>query len=119
MRAKDALGIRGEQAAARYLAGLGWRILDRNWRSRDGELDIVAHDGRAIVVCEVKTRSGTAFGAPVEAITANKAARLVRLARSWATAHGIGTASIRVDIIGLLPDGRGGFTVDHLRGCAE
>ena len=116
MRAKDALGRQGEQAAADHLAGLGWKILDRNWRCDEGELDIVARDGGELVVCEVKTRSSTAFGTPVEGVTPAKAARLRRLAGRWLIAHGVGHATARIDVIGLLADGPGRFTVDHLKG---
>lgn len=116
MRAKDTLGRQGEQVAADHLTRLGWQILDRNWRCGDGELDIVARDGAELVVCEVKTRSSIAFGTPVEAVTPAKAARLRRLAGHWLAAHGIGHATARVDVIGLLVDGPGRFTVDHLKG---
>ncbi|WP_131738007.1 YraN family protein [Actinomadura roseirufa] len=108
------LGRRGEEAAAAYLSRLGWTILDRNWRSRDGELDIVAHDGREHIVCEVKTRSSARFGDPLDAITPAKAARLRRLAWQWAAARGVGGTSVRVDVLGLVADGDG-FSVDHLR----
>lgn len=114
MKAHISLGRRGEDAAADYLAGLGWTILDRNWRCDEGELDIVAHDGRRHVVCEVKTRSSARFGDPLEAITAEKAARLRRLALRWAAAHGAGGAAVRVDVLGLIGDGDG-FSIDHLR----
>ena len=60
MGAKDVLGKEGEQAAVSYLEGCGFRILDRNWRCADGEIDIVAADRRTFVVCEVKTRVGNA-----------------------------------------------------------
>ena len=59
MNAKDVLGRQGEQAAAEHLQRAGFRILDRNWRCADGELDIVAAERRTLVICEVKTRSGT------------------------------------------------------------
>lgn len=115
-RRKDVLGRRGEQAAVRYLkTRLGWTVLDRNWRCPEGELDIVAFDGRRHVVCEVKTRSSLAYGAPVEAITTVKAARLRRLAGRWAEQHGVRAAEIRIDVIGLVGDGPDGFTVDHVR----
>lgn len=114
MNAHISLGRRGEDAAAEYLAELGWTILDRNWRCRDGELDIVAHDGRRHVVCEVKTRRSARYGDPLEAITADKAARLRRLAWRWATAHGVGGVPIRVDVLGLVGDGDD-FSIDHLR----
>lgn len=116
MRAKDALGRRGEDAAAEHLGRSGWKIIDRNWRCADGELDIVAVDGPTIVVCEVKTRSSTAFGTPAEAVTPAKAARLRRLAARWLAAQGVRHAAVRIDIIGLVADGSGGFSVDHHRG---
>lgn len=97
------LGHRGEQAAAAYLVGLGWTILDRNWRCPEGELDIVAHDGGRPVVCEVKTRSSAAYGTPLEAITPDKAARLRRLAGRWAAAHRVRGADVRIDVLGLIP----------------
>jgi putative endonuclease len=58
VRAKDALGRHGEEVAARHLAAAGLVILDRNWRCAAGEIDIVAADGDALVICEVKTRRG-------------------------------------------------------------
>src|SRR5690606_16794358 len=84
MKAHISLGRRGAEAAVDYLAGLGWTVVERNWRGDDGEIDIVAHDGRGHVVCEVKTRGSSRFGDPLEAITPDKAARLHRLARRWA-----------------------------------
>ena len=80
MNAKDVLGRAGEQAAVSYLEGCGFRILDRNWRSGDGEIDIVAVERHTLVVCEVKTRSGTRFGTPLDAVGRAKRARLRRLA---------------------------------------
>ncbi|GAA2092157.1 YraN family protein [Actinomadura alba] len=113
---KDALGRRGERAAARYVTTrLGWTILDRNWRCPDGELDLVAFDGLLHVVCEVKTRSGLGYGAPIEAITTVKAARLRRLAGRWAEQHGVSAHRIRIDAIGLVGDDHGGFAIDHVR----
>lgn len=116
MRAKDVLGREGEQAAVGYLEGCGYRILDRNWRCADGEIDIVAADRRTFVVCEVKTRSGTRYGAPLEAVGKAKHRRLRRLAALWLAAHGVRFDQIRIDVLGLLRDGAGGFTIEHVRG---
>jgi putative endonuclease len=116
VRTKDILGRRGEDAAAGHLAGQGWVIIDRNWRCAEGELDIVARDGADLVVCEVKTRSSTDYGTPAEAVTPAKAARLRRLASRWLAAHGVGHTIVRIDIIGLVVDGPGRFSVDHHRG---
>ncbi|HEY7483736.1 MAG TPA: YraN family protein [Streptosporangiaceae bacterium] len=112
---RGSLGRKGEAAAARYLRGLGWQIVERNWRCRDGELDIVAYDGSRHVVCEVKTRTNIDYGTPLEAITSAKAARLRRLARRWADEHGVRAGQIRIDVIGLVCDGPNGFSVDHCR----
>ncbi len=116
MRATDVLGRDGEQAAVDYLEGCGFRILDRNWRCADGEIDIVAVERHTFVVCEVKTRSGTRYGTPLEAVGRIKRARLRKLAVRWLNAHGVRFDQIRVDVLGLLYDGTGGFTIEHVRG---
>jgi putative endonuclease len=117
MGAKDVLGRDGEQAAVTYLEGCGFRILDRNWRCADGEIDIVAVERHTFVVCEVKTRSGTRYGTPLEAVGRAKQTRLRRLAVRWLIAHGIRFDQIRIDVVGLLRDSAGGFTVEHVRGA--
>ena len=116
MHAKDVLGRDGEQAAVNYLERCGFRILDRNWRCAEGEIDIVAVDRHTFVVCEVKTRSGTRYGTPLEAIGRAKRSRLRKLAVRWLTAHGVRFDQIRIDVVGLLYEGTGGFTIEHLRG---
>ncbi len=116
MGAKDVLGKEGEQAAADYLRDHGFRILDRNWRCGGGEIDIVATEGRTFVACEVKTRSGTRYGTPADAVGYAKRRRLRRLAAQWLSAHGTRFDQVRIDVLGLLRDGDGGFTVEHIRG---
>ncbi len=116
MRAKDVLGRSGEQAASEYLASAGLRILDRNWRCAAGEIDIVAAERRVLVVCEVKSRSGTRYGTPLEAVSRAKRARLRRLAVAWLNAHGVRFDQVRIDVVGLTYEGTGGFTVEHVRG---
>ncbi len=116
MNAKDVLGRRGEQLAVEHLQRAGLRILDRNWRCSDGEIDIVAAERRALVVCEVKTRSGVRYGTPLEAITRRKRSRLRRLAVRWLVAHGILFDEIRIDVVGVLRSESGEFSVDHVRG---
>jgi putative endonuclease len=116
MHPKDVLGRDGEQAAVNYLEGCGFRILDRNWRCAEGEIDIVAVDRHTFVVCEVKTRSGKRYGTPLEAVGRAKRSRLRKLAVRWLTAHGVRFDQIRIDVVGLLYEGTGGFTIEHLRG---
>lgn len=115
-RAKDALGSYGEGVAVRHLEEAGYEILDRNWRCPEGELDIVARWGAVLVVCEVKTRSGTGFGSPLEAVTATKAARLRRLAARWLAERRTHAEEVRFDVVGVLVPPRGGARVDHVRG---
>ncbi len=116
MNAKDLLGKQGELMAADFLAKAGLEILDRNWRCPQGEIDIVAADGRVLVICEVKTRSGVRFGTPLESITRQKASRLRRLAVRWVVTHNVIYEDIRVDVIGVLQTAPGQFSIEHVRG---
>ena len=116
MRAKDAWGRFGEEVAARHLRSEGLIVLDRNWRCDVGEIDIVAREGNTLVVCEVKTRSGTGFGSPLEAVTATKAARLQRLAACWLRAHDVRPRDIRIDVVGVIA-GKGAPRIEHVRGA--
>jgi putative endonuclease len=116
VRAQDGLGQYGENVAVEHLRDAGLTILDRNWRCDIGEIDIVARDGDVLVVCEVKTRSSIAFGAPLEGVTARKAARLRRLAARWVRERQVHPPDIRIDIVGVLQTGRGAAEVEHVRG---
>ena len=116
MRAKDELGRRGEEVAVAYLKQAGIRILDRNWRCAEGEIDIVAAERRVLVICEVKTRSGTRYGSPLEAVSQAKLGRLRRLAIRWVVAHGVLFDEVRIDVLGLVPDQAGAFQIEHVRG---
>lgn len=110
-------GRRGEDLAARYLESIGLVVLSRNWRCREGELDLVATDGRQLVVCEVKTRTGTGYGGPAEAVTDQKAHRIRRLARRWCAAYQVGGCPTRYDILSVLWPPGGTPRVRHLRGA--
>lgn len=116
LNAKDALGKLGEQLAAEHLQRAGLRILARNWRCGEGEIDIVAADRRVLVAVEVKTRSGTGYGTPLEAVTRKKRVRLRRLAVQWVLANGVLFDEVRVDVVEVLKDERGDFAIDHIRG---
>ena len=109
------LGARGERIAAAYLTDVGLRVLDRNWRCRDGELDIVAREGDALVFCEVKTRRGVGYGHPVEAVTPAKRRRLRTLAQRWLAAHDEHAPELRFDVVGVLVRRTGPALVTHLR----
>ncbi|MDQ3763841.1 MAG: YraN family protein [Actinomycetota bacterium] len=116
-RRSDVLGRRGEDLAADYLAGTGLVVLSRNWRCREGEVDLVATDGERLVVCEVKTRSGTGYGEPSECVTPAKAARIRRVAAAWLRAYRVGWCEIRFDVLAVLCPQDGPVTMEHLPGA--
>lgn len=116
LRRKDALGQYGEEVAARYLSALGLTVIERNWRCDCGEIDIVASEGNALVVCEVKTRSSEAFGSPFDAITQRKLRRLRQLATKWLESHQIYAPVVRIDVIGIIQGVIGPPDIKHLRG---
>lgn len=99
---RRALGVAGERLVADWYTGRGLEVVDRNWRCRDGELDLVVRADRTIVFCEVKTRTSTAFGAPVEAVTRAKQRRLRRLAGRWLDETGAHGANLRFDVASVL-----------------
>jgi putative endonuclease len=118
MAAKDDLGRRGERIAERALSAQGYEIIDRNWRCPEGEIDLVARDGDALVFIEVKTRASTAFGHPFEAITPGKLSRLRRLAAAWLAARGPvrGISRLRIDAIGVIAPRDAPASIEHLEG---
>ncbi|MDT5093465.1 MAG: putative endonuclease [Mycobacterium sp.] len=97
------LGALGEQLAVEYLQRLGLVVLERNWRCRYGELDVIAADlaARTVVFVEVKTRSSEQFGGVAQAVTEQKLRRLRRLAALWLSGQDGSWATIRVDVIGV------------------
>ncbi|WP_165384165.1 YraN family protein [Leucobacter triazinivorans] len=114
----QALGSRGESIAAAYLEERGFRIVQRNWRTRRGELDLIAVDSGVLVAVEVKTRSGAGYGHPFEAITARKALRLRQLLLEWARAHGSRARGLRVDAVGVVLRTDLEPCIEHLRGIS-
>lgn len=113
---KQGLGLYGEQLAARHLVDQGMVVLDRNWRCDLGEIDLVLRDGDALVVCEVKTRSSTAYGSPLEAVDEVKVARLRRLAARWLADHQLRPFEVRIDLVGILRPRSGAMELEHVRG---
>ena len=113
---RAALGAFGEKVAAQHLVTQGMAILDRNWRCDIGEIDLVARDGAVLVVCEVKTRRGLAYGTPGDAVTWSKLSRLRRLAVRWLAEHPVGAAEVRIDVVEVLVLPNDGPRVEHLVG---
>jgi len=100
--ARRALGISGEDLAAQWYEANGYEVLARNWRCRDGELDLVVRRGRTIVFCEVKTRGSDAFGLPVEAVSRSKRQRVRVLAAKWLDDSPVRPKEIRFDVAAIL-----------------
>ena len=89
----------GEDLAAEWYRRHGYEVVERNWRCRDGEVDLIARSGRTLVFCEVKTRTSAIWGTPAEAVGAAKQARIRRLAARWLSAwRGPRPGSVRFDV---------------------
>ncbi|MDA3937675.1 MAG: YraN family protein [Actinomycetota bacterium] len=98
---KQELGRKGEDAATAYLERVGLTVVERNWSTKSGEIDIVALDGETLVLVEVKTRRSMRTGTPEEAVSPTKQKRLIRLARAYLASTGIEPLAVRFDVIGI------------------
>lgn len=114
-QSRTALGRAGEDAAARHLSELGYRILARNLRFRFGELDIVAEENGWVVFVEVKTRTGGGFGSAAEAVTPAKQRQLVRLAGAYLAANGGEARPCRFDVVTVEPGPTGAWLCQVIR----
>ena len=96
------LGADGEALAAAWYVAHGYSVLARNWRCSDGEIDLIVHRGRSVVICEVKTRTTDAFGVPAEAVTHAKRRKLRLLASRWLAEAPFRPREIRFDVAAIL-----------------
>ncbi len=96
-------GKTGEDCAAQFLQAAGYRILQRNYRTRTGEIDLIASDGKTLIFAEVKTRSYEAFGGPLCAVTPAKQKRIGQTALQYVQEKGLKFDSIRFDVLCVLP----------------
>ncbi len=106
------LGKRGEDLACAELRRRGYEILARRYRTRKGEIDIVARDGRTIVFVEVKARATACFGSPAEAVTPWKQARIGRMAAEYLSRHGGFERACRFDVVSILVPEKGSPVVE-------
>jgi putative endonuclease len=97
-----ALGRAGEDRAADWYIARGYQIVQRNWRSKAGEIDLVCARGNVIVFSEVKTRRTDRAGWPAEAVTRTKQLRLRRLAAEYLSLHVCGPCDVRFDVVSVL-----------------
>ncbi|MBI5241293.1 MAG: YraN family protein [Elusimicrobia bacterium] len=109
----NAAGERAEREAEAFLRGRGMRILARNFRSRCGEIDLVAQDGETVVFVEVRSRSSDAFGSAQETVTAAKRRRIIRTALVYAQSRGL-DAPLRFDVVAISPRG-----LEHIPGAFD
>jgi putative endonuclease len=117
---RQRLGAHGEELAEQVLQDAGMVVIDRNWRCREGEIDLIAVDETdgltTMVFCEVKLRRGVGYGSPLEAVTYEKVRRLRRTAAAWLREHPVVGVGIRIDVIGLLAIPGEPLQVMHVRG---
>jgi putative endonuclease len=105
---RAATGVRAEALAVALLEQRGFRVLARNWRRPEGELDVVADHGGVCVFVEVRSRTGVEYGHPLESVSARKRARVIRAARLYLDAEPVTASSFRFDVVGVTfhDDGR-------------
>jgi putative endonuclease len=114
---RRATGTSGEDDAAAFLRKKGLRILERNFRTRYGEIDIVARDGESVVFVEVKARSAGALAEPKDAVDAKKRKRIIMAAREHLSSFG--EARARFDVVSIRYDGDGKPSIEHLENAFE
>ncbi|MCQ3932721.1 MAG: YraN family protein [Chloroflexi bacterium] len=107
------LGQQGETVVTQHLLGLGWQLVERNWRCRAGEIDLIMQDGKTLVIVEVRTRRGkVAMENALASVNARKQAKLMELAATYRLGKNIDdTTPIRVDVVGVALDRDGTFAV--------
>ena len=115
LAARPSTGRRAEELAVNLLLGLGLRIVARNWRRPEGELDLVAEDAGTCVFVEVRSRTGTNQGHPLESITARKRAQIIRAARLYLDSEPAQASAYRFDVVGVtFPEEGGEPTLLHI-----
>jgi len=111
------LGRSGEDRAARHLAGLGYRVLERNYRTPQGEIDLIALDGGTVVFVEVKTRTSDAYGAPELAVNPAKQQRMVKAALGYLKQKRLHQMACRFDVVAI--SGKDAGQVELIRNAFE
>jgi putative endonuclease len=109
------LGARGEEIAAAYLKGRKFTIIERNFRCKGGEVDIIARDGKTLVFVEVKTRRNLAFGPPQLSLTPFKQRQISKAALTWLAKNRLFGAAARFDVIAILIPDHDVPVIEHIR----
>ena len=111
---RQALGLDGERAAEAELGRAGLTILERRFRVKIGEIDLIAERGRLLVFVEVKTRRGSTYGLPAQAVTPAKQRRIARVAAIYLQRRGWAARPCRFDVIQVFAGPEGVERVDHI-----
>jgi putative endonuclease len=119
MNSRIRKGARGEEIAARHLEGRGFRIRARNYRTRRGEIDLVAERGRTIVFIEVRFRRSEAFGSPAETVGPRKRRRIVSAAAAFLVEHGLAERPCRFDVIAVTGPAAGPEEILHIENAFD
>ncbi len=112
-------GAEGEKMAAEFLLRQGYRILERNFRTVLGEIDLIAKDGKVLVFVEVKARSGIRFGVPQMAVDLRKQAKMSRVALVYLSQKKLEACECRFDVIGITKGSNGGAEIEHFKDAFE
>jgi putative endonuclease len=112
---KSKLGTQGESIAAAHLEAQGMRIIDRNFHTRYGEVDLIAEEGDAIVFVEVKTRRTGAYGTPEESVMPRKRERLLLTAQTYLQQHELDQRTWRIDVVAIRLQANGPATINHIQ----
>jgi putative endonuclease len=120
MEPRDELGRRGEDQAARYLQGIGYRIIARRERVLRGDIDLIALDDRTVVFVEVRTRTDTNHGHPAETVGYQKQRRIAQLANAYIRRNRLEDCRVRIDVVTVTLDGPDGKpVVEHFQNAFE
>ena len=113
------LGKLGEEQAVARLKKEGYRVIARNYRNTFGEIDIIAQDGKTLCFVEVRTRTKDWHGHPFESISSVKQKKIIRAAQGYLTERDIDDIDARFDVVAVIPDEAGGFTVELIKNAFE
>lgn len=125
---RNLLGQRGEELAVRYLLDAGYRIIERNYRNRYGEIDIIAQEcsrsafftiSKVLVFVEVKTRKNDRFSHPAEAVTARKQLQISRVALEYLSQNNLTESDARFDVVAILFPDNGTPRIELIRNAFE
>jgi putative endonuclease len=112
-------GVQGEELAVAFLASKGYRIIDRNFSCKGGEIDIIARDGKTLVFVEVKTRRSLSYGVPQLAVTSFKQRQIMKASLTWLSRHRSHDTPARFDVIAIImPDG-GEAAIEHIKNAFD